>query len=157
MPLRNGAVATAVSARSMDTGHIPALQLVLVTSDEGGSGRRVRVGRLLREARIERGDTAAVVGERLGVSQQRVAQWENGDGRPPVERADAIATYLGLSLAEVLLLIHADHTGRPAIEPSLTRSLDVIEETLKQLMLKQEQLAERLELVTKPDEDLHRD
>lgn len=106
---------------------------------------RVKVGDLIlttRTARRQKQDEAARL---LGVTQQQLSKWEAGTNRPGVRHADAIAAYLGRALPEVLLLIHADHTGRTTVDPTLADRLDTIEQTSKSLLDRFDDLLQTIE------------
>ncbi|MBR6595785.1 MAG: helix-turn-helix transcriptional regulator [Oscillospiraceae bacterium] len=62
----------------------------------------VRIGSFLAELRREKGMTQEKLGEILGVSNKTVSRWENGNYLPPVEMLQAISTYYGVSINEIL-------------------------------------------------------
>jgi transcriptional regulator with XRE-family HTH domain len=75
--------------------------------------RRVSLGNLIRARRrqleLEQGEVAL----RIGVEQQTVSRWENGEARPRLERLKAIARALELSEPELRQAYAADE---PVVE-----------------------------------------
>lgn len=64
----------------------------------------MRLGLQMRERRREAGLTTTQVAEMIGVKQSAVSKWENGTSQPEDDKLDAIASFLGLTRAEVVLL-----------------------------------------------------
>lgn len=59
------------------------------------------VGRRLRELRVAKGLTQAELGERLGVTQQAVANYEAGNDRLTAARLYQAAKALGVGVGEL--------------------------------------------------------
>ena len=62
----------------------------------------VKIGSFLAELRKERGLTQEKLGEILGVTNKTVSRWENGNYLPPVEMLQALSTYYGITINEIL-------------------------------------------------------
>ena len=62
----------------------------------------IRIGSFLAELRKEKGLTQEKLGEKLGVSNKTVSRWENGNYLPPVEMLQALSTYYGITINEIL-------------------------------------------------------
>ena len=62
----------------------------------------VQVGDFLAELRKEKGLTQEKLGEILGVSNKTVSRWETGSYLPPVEMLQALSTYYGITINEIL-------------------------------------------------------
>jgi transcriptional regulator with XRE-family HTH domain len=77
----------------------------MTDSNEGKSDLR-----LLREAA---GFTRAELGNRIGVSERQIYDWENGIKLPRVDRAVALARELGVSIQTVCSALGIDVTGVP--------------------------------------------
>ena len=60
------------------------------------------IGSFLAELRKEKGLTQEKLGEILGVSNKTVSRWENGNYLPPVEMLQALSTYYGITINEIL-------------------------------------------------------
>ena len=100
----------------------------------------MRLGVALRERRRELGLTTTQVAELVGVQQSAVSKWENGASLPDDDRLDAIAQFLGVSRADVLLM----RDGTRA-EPALGADrADAIEARLDRVEL---QLGQMIELL----------
>lgn len=52
----------------------------------------------LRSARKECGLSIEQLGERIGISRQRIGKWESGDGRPSPENLEKLAAIFGVSV-----------------------------------------------------------
>lgn len=52
------------------------------------------VGARMRKARIERGLTSAGLAGKVGVTEEALTAWENGQGVPPYDTITAIASVL---------------------------------------------------------------
>lgn len=81
----------------------------------------VLLGEVLRRRREERGWGQAELANRLGVTQQTVSRWENGDSLPRPRRLLEIAELLGLDSATLHRLAgylpnseHSDRWSAPA-------------------------------------------
>ena len=61
-----------------------------------------RIGNFLAALRKEQGITQEKLGEILGVTNKTVSRWENGNYLPPVEMLQALSTYYGVSINEIL-------------------------------------------------------
>jgi transcriptional regulator with XRE-family HTH domain len=77
----------------------------MINSNEGKSQLR-----LFREAA---GLTRAELGNRIGVSERQIYDWENGVKLPRVDRAVALARELGVSIQTVCSALGIDVTGVP--------------------------------------------
>jgi transcriptional regulator with XRE-family HTH domain len=66
------------------------------------------LGRAIRFARVTTGKSQTEVGDHIGVSFQQVQKYENGANRIPVEQLVTLATYLEVSLDQLLRLPAAD-------------------------------------------------
>ncbi len=66
------------------------------------SGRRLKLRRLLRAIRRERGVTQVQLAERLEVPQSRVSKYENGDLRLDLVEVEAVCEALGTSLRSLV-------------------------------------------------------
>ncbi|MCM1189362.1 MAG: helix-turn-helix domain-containing protein [bacterium] len=64
----------------------------------------MNVGEKIRERRLEVGLSQKALGEKLGVSQQNIAQYENGKRMPKLETIKKIAAVLKISPNELLQL-----------------------------------------------------
>ena len=62
----------------------------------------VRIGSFLSELRKEKGLTQEKLGEKLGVTNKTVSRWETGSYLPPVEMLQALSTYYGVTINEIL-------------------------------------------------------
>ena len=62
----------------------------------------VQIGHFLAELRKEKGLTQEKLGEILGVSNKTVSRWENGNYLPQVEMLQALSTYYGVSINDIL-------------------------------------------------------
>jgi transcriptional regulator with XRE-family HTH domain len=62
----------------------------------------VKIGSFLAELRKERGLTKEKLGESLGVTNKTVSRWETGSYLPPVEMLQALSTYYGITINEIL-------------------------------------------------------
>lgn len=81
------------------------LSSAMTDSNEGKSQLR-----LCREAA---GLTRAELGNRIGVSERQIYDWENGVKLPRVDRAVALARELGVSIQTVCSALGIDVTGVP--------------------------------------------
>ena len=61
-----------------------------------------QIGNFLAELRKEKGLTQEKLGEFLGVSNKTVSRWETGSYLPPVEILQALSTYYGITINEIL-------------------------------------------------------
>ena len=61
-----------------------------------------QIGNFLAALRKEQGITQEKLGEILGVTNKTVSRWENGNYLPPVEMLQALSTYYGVSINEIL-------------------------------------------------------
>ena len=61
-----------------------------------------KIGNFLAELRKEKGLTQEELGEILGVSNKTVSRWETGNYMPPVEMLQALSTYYGITINEIL-------------------------------------------------------
>lgn len=59
----------------------------------------VRIGKRVREARVDAKITQAQLADRLGISRPAVSQWENGKSDPTHENLVAIASLTGKPLS----------------------------------------------------------
>ena len=62
----------------------------------------VKIGSFLAELRKEKGLTQEKLGELLGVTNKTVSRWETGSYLPPVEMLQALSTYYGITINEIL-------------------------------------------------------
>lgn len=86
-----------------------------------------RIGIFLAELRKEKGLTQEKLGELLGVSNKTVSRWETGSYLPPVEMLQALSTYYGITINEILsgqrltegeYRIHAEKNMKSALAES---------------------------------------
>ena len=63
---------------------------------------QIKVGRFIRELRIERGLKQREIAEQLGVTDKTVSKWECGNGLPEVALMMPLCTILGISVNELL-------------------------------------------------------
>ena len=56
----------------------------------------------MRVARMAAGLSMAQLGEKIGISRQRINKWENGDGKPTAANLKKLADGLGVSVEELL-------------------------------------------------------
>ena len=63
---------------------------------------QIKVGRFIRELRIERGLKQREVADQLGVADKTVSKWECGNGLPEVTLMMPLCTILGISVNELL-------------------------------------------------------
>ena len=61
-----------------------------------------KIGSFLAELRKEKGLTQEKLGEILGVSNKTVSRWETGNYLAPVEMLQALSTYYGVTINEIL-------------------------------------------------------
>ena len=61
-----------------------------------------KIGRLLRELRIEKNLTQEEFAEIIGVSNRSVSRWENGANLPDIDLLLIIAKYYGVGIGEIL-------------------------------------------------------
>jgi len=66
-------------------------------SGRGASALAQRVGRRMREARVQRGLSRRDLGIRLGVSDQQIHKYEIGKDAVPLHRLLAFASFCGVS------------------------------------------------------------
>ena len=59
-------------------------------------------GKLIKDARVEKGFTQTELGELIGVSNKAVSRWETGERFPDVALLDGIASVLGLQIEELV-------------------------------------------------------
>ena len=59
-------------------------------------------GKLIKDARVEKGFTQTELGELIGVSNKAVSRWETGESFPDVALLDGIASVLGLQIEELV-------------------------------------------------------
>ena len=59
-------------------------------------------GKLIKDARVEKGFTQTELGELIGVSNKAVSRWETGESFPDVALLDGIANVLGLQIEELV-------------------------------------------------------
>jgi transcriptional regulator with XRE-family HTH domain len=100
----------------------------------------MRLGVALRERRRELGLTTTQVAEMVGVRQSAVSKWENGASLPDDDRLDAIAQFLGVSRADVVLM----RDGTPSAPTLGAGRADAIEARLDRVEL---QLGQMIELL----------
>ena len=62
-----------------------------------------KTGRLIKEARTEKGFTQAELGELVGVSNKAVSRWENGESFPDVALLDQLSQALDLKIEDIVL------------------------------------------------------
>ena len=60
------------------------------------------IGRIIKEARKEKGLTQKELGEKLGVSYQMIAQYESGRRKPKIETLKRISAVLGVGLEDFM-------------------------------------------------------
>ena len=60
------------------------------------------IGKFLAQLRKERCMTQEQLGEKLGVTNKTVSRWENGSYLPPIEMLQALSTFFGISINELL-------------------------------------------------------
>lgn len=95
----------------------------------------IRIGSFLAELRKEQGLTQEKLGEKLGVSNKTVSRWENGNYLPPVEMLQALSTYYGITINEILSgqrLTEAEYL--PHAEENMKSALAESSFTLKEKM-----------------------
>ncbi len=63
---------------------------------------QTKIGRLIAQARRERGMTQQALAERLGVSNRTVSKWECGAGLPELMNLLPLCEALGLTADELL-------------------------------------------------------
>jgi transcriptional regulator with XRE-family HTH domain len=63
---------------------------------------RRRLGRNLAALRVRRKWSQEKLARKLGVTRSRLGKWETGEHAPPVELLTALATALGVELAEIV-------------------------------------------------------
>ena len=60
------------------------------------------IGKLIRDARKKKGLTQKELGERLGISDVSVAQWENGLRNPRLETRQKLAKALDMDVTALM-------------------------------------------------------
>jgi transcriptional regulator with XRE-family HTH domain/DNA-directed RNA polymerase subunit RPC12/RpoP len=63
---------------------------------------QVRIGRFIRELRLERGLKQRELADQLGIADKTVSKWECGNGLPEVSLMLPLCTILGISVNELL-------------------------------------------------------
>lgn len=61
-----------------------------------------KIGVFLSQLRREKGLTQEQLGLELGVTNKTISRWENGNYLPPVEMLQAMSTFYGISINELL-------------------------------------------------------
>lgn len=127
-----------------------------------------RFGHLIRNRRKDLKHLQTDAANALGVKQQQISVWEAGTEKPGWKYAQPLADYFGIDLTEMLLLLHAEHTGRPNGDSVLPERIQSLEETVrnnterinlhvdaaKKVDLKVDGLAESLNLLLQAVNDL---
>ncbi|BBB92068.1 MAG TPA: helix-turn-helix transcriptional regulator [Methylomusa anaerophila] len=93
-----------------------------------------KIGRRLRDLRIQKKLTMKEVAEIAGIAQSSVSYIETGNNSPSIETLEAILTALGITIGEFFA------EEKPELEPELRQLLD----TAKKLTPEQRELAQRL-------------
>lgn len=82
----------------------------------------IRVGKLIRELRIEHGLSQDELGKRLGVTFQQIQKYERGINRVSVSRLGSLLGVLGMTHREFFdLYKHEETAGEAAISSPATR------------------------------------
>ena len=61
-----------------------------------------RIGRLIRQLRLEKGLTQRALAQALGVTDKAVSKWETGGGLPDISLLSALAETLGADIVRLL-------------------------------------------------------
>jgi len=76
-----------------------ALALRSPKSPKVASPTDIRIGRMVRALRLERGKSQTDLGDRLGITFQQVQKYEKGTNRIPSGRLEQIAAFFGIEPA----------------------------------------------------------
>lgn len=118
----------------------------------GKARRMATFGEQMKSWRDALGLTQAAFGQRLGVTQQTVADWERNKHWPSADRLRTLAQYLGIEegeMATAFFRFHADADRTPAakpepVPPALTPVLEQVIERVEQLSREVEALRRQL-------------
>ena len=85
----------------------------------------------IRKYRIEKGLSQRELGELVGMTQQQIAQYENGKGKPKLETLDKLAKALGVKPGQLYFdeyVVHEHYTHpeslRDMVEKKITLDVD---------------------------------
>ena len=81
------------------------------------------IGKLIKQARIQRGYTQQKLADLVGVQKSAVAKWENGRVTE-IKRTNLIALADALGIEDVLLVgnAYADKKEKPSVDEGLSES-----------------------------------
>ena len=88
----------------------------------------VQTGKLIRDARVERGLTQQALADALHLSATAVSKWENGHSLPDVALLEPLSAALGVSIAELV----TGERSAIAMETEETAIRAVIDESVRQ-------------------------
>jgi transcriptional regulator with XRE-family HTH domain len=77
-------------------------------------GQGERIGTIIRDRRLQLGLEQRTLADQLGVNQQDISRWERHHQLPQPEHYDRLAAWLGMSRADLILVIH---DAEPATDP----------------------------------------
>lgn len=80
------------------------------------------VGEKIRLARLTKGLTGEILGERLGITEQQVLKYERGEARIPLDRLLVLAEETGLSIVYFLRDFDSEDAITASKAMPLTRS-----------------------------------
>jgi len=78
--------------------------------------KAMKIGELLKRARIAAGKTQQQTADHLGISKPSVSEWENDKSRPDLARLENLAAFYGCSITD--LLVERGRQG-PTLQPIL--------------------------------------
>lgn len=85
------------------------------------------IGEKIRNARKAAGLTQKELAQRLGLSFQSIAQWENDLRKPKIETIQKIADALGITVWELSDPLFAGQGGAPVLKPTEDASPETME------------------------------
>ena len=84
-------------------------------SDYSAPQLALKVGRRIKEVRLERGLSRRDFGAKLGVSGQQIEKYENGKDAVPLHRLLTLASICGLSAASLWSCMRTRRQTRPVL------------------------------------------
>lgn len=93
----------------------------------------MNIGQKIKEVRKQKSLTQKELGKRAGISQQQIAQYENGKLKPKIETIDKIAVALGVDASDLLgyqTIVRNNHvySGTPYAVEIFNKIADIADE-----------------------------